>query len=127
MDVAEKRNVAKMKNDYVEQQTFAGIAAARRKKMLIRRLMLFFVFSACISYFMLSSILSQSSLLAEKVAQQKQLNKQLSDLKGQQQNLQQQIKDLNNDDYIAKLARKEYFLSKKNEIIFNIPDDGKKN
>ena len=32
---------------------------------------------------------------------------------------------LNDDDYIAKLARKEYFFSKKNEIIFNIPEDKK--
>ncbi len=33
---------------------------------------------------------------------------------------------LNDDDYIAKLARKEYFLSEKNEIIFSIPENKKK-
>ena len=33
---------------------------------------------------------------------------------------------LNDDEYIAKLARQEYFLSDKNEIIFSLPKkDGK--
>jgi len=46
-------------------------------------------------------------------------------LKNQQNSLKQEISNLNDDDYIAKLARKEYFLSNKDEIIFNIPDGNK--
>jgi cell division protein DivIC len=32
------------------------------------------------------------------------------------------IVKLNDDEYIAKLARKEYFLSNDNEIIFTLPE-----
>lgn len=66
-------------------------------------------------------------MLDQKVAQKKQLEKQLTELKNQQQILKDDIVKLNDDDYIAKLARKEYFLSDKNEIIFNLPDKGEKN
>ncbi len=40
--------------------------------------------------------------------------------------LKSQIIKLNDDEYIAKLARKEYFLSEDNEIIFAIPENDKK-
>ena len=36
--------------------------------------------------------------------------------------LKDEIVKLNDDDYIGKLARKEYFLSDDNEIIFTLPE-----
>lgn len=41
--------------------------------------------------------------------------------------LQEEIVKLNDDDYIAKLARRDYFLSENNEIIFNLPKEKGKN
>ena len=35
--------------------------------------------------------------------------------------MKEQVIKLNDDDYIAKLARKEYFLSESDEIIFTLP------
>lgn len=50
---------------------------------------------------------------------------QVRDIDKQQAMLRSEIKKLKDDDYIAKLARSEYFLSKKGEIIFNLPDSKK--
>jgi cell division protein DivIC len=108
----------------VKQQEYAGIASARKRKVLVRRLSLFFAFALFLSYFMVSNILSQASMLDQKVVQKKQLEGQLAGLKNQQQILKDNIVKLNDDDYIAKLARKEYFLSNKGEVIFNLPDKG---
>lgn len=47
-------------------------------------------------------------------------------MKDEQDSLNEQIKKLHNDDYIAKLARSEYYLSKDGEIIFNIPEENSK-
>lgn len=47
-------------------------------------------------------------------------------MKKKQDIYEEEIIKLNDDEYIAKLARREYFLSEKNEIIFNLPDDKKK-
>lgn len=76
---------------------------------------------------MISSTISQTAKLEEKVVQKKKLDNQLAELKKQEDILKEDIVKLNDDDYIAKLARKEYFFSEKNEIIFNIPEDKKEN
>ncbi|MED1471890.1 FtsB family cell division protein [Bacillus salipaludis] len=125
MSAVRKKNVAKIQSTYVEQQEFAEIATARKRKLVVRRLSLFLVFAIFVSYFMISSILTQASMIDEKKAQKKQLGHKLAELKKQQDILKEDIVKLNDDDYIAKLARKEYFFSKKNEIIFNIPEDKK--
>ncbi|WP_413304779.1 septum formation initiator family protein [Bacillus sp. 1P10SD] len=127
MGAEPKRNVSRIQSTYVQQQEYAEIASARKRKLLIRRLAMFIVFASLLSYFMISSTISQSAKLEAKIAQKKQLDQQLADLKKQQDILKEDIVKLNDDDYIAKLARKEYFFSEKNEIIFNIPEDKKEN
>jgi cell division protein DivIC len=125
MGAVRKKNIAKIQSTYVQQQEFSSLMSTKRKKRLFRRLLLFLIFVGFISYFMTSSILSQTSTLQAKVAQKKQLDTEFSGLKKQQEILKENIVKLNDDDYIAKLARKDYFFSNKNEIIFTIPDDKK--
>ncbi|MEH7300943.1 MULTISPECIES: FtsB family cell division protein [Neobacillus] len=127
MGAEPKRNVSRIQSTYVQQQEYAEIASARKRKLLIRRLSIFIVLASLLSYFMISSTISQSAKLEAKIAQKKQLDHQLADLKKKQDILKEDIVKLNDDDYIAKLARKEYFFSEKNEIIFNIPEDKKEN
>jgi cell division protein DivIC len=119
------KNIAKIQTTYVHQQEIAEIASARKRKLLFRRLSLFLVFAALISYLMITSFISQSSTLDKKVAQKKQLEQQMIKLKKQQEILKEDIVKLNDDDYLAKLARKEYFFSENGEIIFNIPEESK--
>ncbi|MDQ1143328.1 cell division protein DivIC [Bacillus sp. SORGH_AS 510] len=127
MGAEPNRNVSKMQTTYVKQQEYAEIASARKRKLLIRRLVLFFVLACVLSYSMISSSISQTAKLEAKIAQKKKLDHQLAELKKQEDILKENIVKLNDDDYIAKLARKEYFFSEKNEIIFNIPEDKKEN
>jgi cell division protein DivIC len=127
MGAEPKKSVSKIQTTYVEQQEFAEIASARKRKLLMRRLSLFFVFASLLSYLMISSYISQTTKLEAKVVQKKKLDHELSKLKKQQAILKEDIIKLNDDDYIGKLARKEYFFSEKNEVIFNIPDEKKEN
>ncbi|MEW9052973.1 MAG: septum formation initiator family protein [Neobacillus sp.] len=122
MSSVREKSVTKLQTTYVHQQEYAEIASARKKKLLIRRMSLFLVFSVLISYFIISGFISQTSSLEAKQAQKKQLTQELAQLKKKQEILKEDIVKLNDDDYIAKLARKEYFFSEKNEIIFSIPD-----
>ncbi|MDQ0202137.1 FtsB family cell division protein [Neobacillus ginsengisoli] len=125
MGAVREKNVAKIQSTYVKQQEYAEIATSRKRKLLFRRLSLFLAFAVFVSYFMVSSFITQASVIDAKKAQKKQLDKQLTALKKQQDVLKEDIVKLNDDNYIAKLARKEYFFSDKNEIIFNIPDKTK--
>ncbi|MEH7503632.1 septum formation initiator family protein [Neobacillus drentensis] len=123
MGAEQKKSVSKIQTTYVKQQEYAEIASARKKKLLARRLTMFLVLASILSYLMISSSISQTAKLKTKMAQKKELDHQLTELNTQQDILNENIIKLNDDDYIAKLARKEYFFSEKNEIIFNIPDE----
>lgn len=68
----------------------------------------------------------QVSLLHAKEKEKIALNKKSLAVAQDQKELKSTITKLHDDDYIAKLARSEYFLSEKGEIIFNIPDENDK-
>jgi cell division protein DivIC len=125
MGLEQKKSVSKIQTTYVKQQEYAEIASARKKKLLARRLTIFLVLASVLSYLMISSNISQTAKLDAKNAQMKELNHQMAELKTQQNILNENIIKLNDDEYIGKLARKEYFFSEKGEIIFNIPDEKK--
>jgi cell division protein DivIC len=125
MSVIRKRNIAKIENQYVQQREKAGIAETRKRKLLFRRLAVFALFASVISYLMISTFITQSAALDKKQAEKERLEQKLAGLQKKQEILDEEIVKLNDDEYIAKLARKEYFLSEKNEIIFNLPKEKK--
>jgi cell division protein DivIC len=125
MSVIRKRKIAKIENQYVQQRENAGIAETRKRKLLFRRLAVFALFATVISYLMISTFITQSAALDKKQAEKERLEQKLAGLQKKQEILDEEIVKLNDDEYIAKLARKEYFLSEKNEIIFNLPKEKK--
>ncbi|MHC0039272.1 FtsB family cell division protein [Pseudoneobacillus sp. C159] len=122
MSAERSRNITKLPTKYAEQQESMEKFSARRRKLLYRRLIAFFLVVGLVSFYMVSTYLTQASALEERTAKKEQLEKRLANLEKQQQILEEEIIKLNDDEYIAKLARKEYFLSEDNEIIFNLPE-----
>lgn len=122
MSVNEKKNVAKMQTSYVKQKEDATISAKRKRKLLYRRLAVFFAVAAAVSVLMITTLVSQSAALDEKLAEKKKLEDELAGLESEQVVLEEEIVKLNDDDYIAKLARKDYYLSEKSETIFVLPE-----
>ncbi len=114
-----------MENEYVRHQEHIHHSSSKRKKRLVRRLSLFFVLVLAISGFLVSTLISRTQVLEDKRAEKAQLEKKLEHLKDKQSALEEEIVKLNDDEYIAKLARRDYFLSDDGEIIFNIPEPDK--
>ena len=50
----------------------------------------------------------------------------LEDKNKEHSDLEQQIRQLNDDNYILRIARGEFFLSEEGELIFNLPDQEEK-
>lgn len=119
------RNIVSMDNAYTKQQSVKEKVLARRRKLLFRRLALFGVMAVLVSALLVSTLVSRNAQLAAKKEQKAKLEHQVRDIDKQQAMLRSEIKKLKDDNYIAKLARSEYFLSKKGEIIFNLPDSKK--
>lgn len=127
MGAVRKRNITQLQTGYAKQQLEAELQGSKKRIRLFRRLTVFFVFAVAISFFMISTLLSQSSTLADKIEEKEKYTKELDKLKQKEMMLEEEIVKLNDDEYIAKLARKEYFLSENNEIIFSLPNEKEKN
>jgi cell division protein DivIC len=106
----------------MQQQERQQQLSKRRKRGLVRRLVMFGLFAIISSAIMLTTYFSQSNALEERLKEQKKLEKQLTGLQKEEKLLKEEIVKLNDDEYIAKIARRDYFLSDDNEIIFNIKD-----
>lgn len=120
--MSRERNIRSMENAYVRQEEHKKKVSHHRKKRLFRRLALLFILALTISGFLVSTLISRASVLEEKQTQKAQLEAKLEKLERQQAILEEEIIKLNDDEYIAKLARRDYFLSDEGEIIFNIPE-----
>ena len=122
-------SVKTLNNDYVRSN--ANLAKQqqmkqRQKVLSRRRLAVFFVVAAAVCIVLVSTMVSQNARLAEKEAQITKVQEALMTVQEQKQMLELQIAKLQDDEYIAKLARKEYFLSEEGEIIFTIPKESDK-
>lgn len=120
-----RKNVTPMENEYVRHQEHMHQSSSKRKKRLVRRLAVFLVLVLAISGFLVSTLISRAQVLEDKRTEKAQLEKKLEHLKDKQTALEEEIVKLNDDEYIAKLARRDYFLSDEGEIIFNIPEPDK--
>ncbi|MFS8629693.1 MAG: septum formation initiator family protein [Bacillales bacterium] len=125
MGAIKQRKVTKIQSPYMEKHEEKTLRDARRKKLLIRRLTVFSIFAGIISYVLISSLISQHRTLEEMNRELLEAQEQLAEMKKQEEALRQEIVKLNDDEYLAKLARKELYVSKDGEIIFTIPDEKK--
>lgn len=126
MGVRRRRNVAEIRTPYNDYFTQEEKTIEKKRKLLFRRLTLFALVAIVTSYFVISSLFAQASTLEEKVAEKKDLEHKLTTLQKDREALEEEIEKLNDDEYLAKLARRDYFLSGEGEIIFNLPKETKK-
>ncbi|MEK5067622.1 FtsB family cell division protein [Sporosarcina sp. FSL K6-1508] len=118
--------VASIQTEYVRSLQKKETRKNARKVRLYRRLTVFAFAAAIILGGMTNMFINQKHALAAKELQKVETMAELEEVQEEKEILERQLVKLNDDDYIAKLARKEYFLSEKNEIIFSIPENKKK-
>ncbi|WP_342470680.1 septum formation initiator family protein [Ureibacillus sp. FSL K6-3587] len=117
------KNIRKIENDYVRTADRQMEKLTKRKIGLRRRLTTFFIIASVVIVSLISTLYNQNQRLSGKEAEKEKMLAELQEMKEEQERLKLQIKKLEDDEYIAKLARKEYFLSDDGEIIFTIPKD----
>lgn len=117
-----QKNYTKLDNDYVRSTDKAINRKIQSRKRKMRRIVFFSVIPVAIIVVLLNVLAHQNEQLATKEKKKVEVKQQLADLQEQQDMLNLQIKQLEDDEYIAKKLRKEYFLSEEDEIIFVIPE-----
>ncbi|EAD8885928.1 septum formation initiator family protein [Listeria monocytogenes] len=121
-----KSKVVRIENRYIKDTATMKKTRSRRRITLFRRLAFMAIIFAVVGGLLTITYTKQVLTLKEKKEKQVQVDKKMVAMKDEQDSLNEQIKKLHNDDYIAKLARSEYYLSKDGEIIFNIPEENSK-
>ncbi|MHA6260530.1 FtsB family cell division protein [Sporosarcina sp. CAU 1771] len=115
--------VAPIQTEYVRSLQKKEARFRARKVRLYRRLAVYAIAAMIILGTLTHTYFNQKQALAVKEQTKAELTVELSELKIEQEVLERQIVKLNDDDYLAKLARKNYFLSDRNEIIFSTPEN----
>ncbi|KAA0543704.1 septum formation initiator family protein [Bacillus sp. BGMRC 2118] len=123
MNTRSREKIKHIQSDYQKVVTQREKLVSHRRKGLIRRFSAFGIITAITGYFMISTFLSQDTAFENKLAEKEQLQNTLVQMQKDQGKLEEEIVKLNDDEYIAKIARRDYFLSDENEIIFSIPEE----
>ncbi|UOY91429.1 septum formation initiator family protein [Ectobacillus sp. JY-23] len=103
-------------------QTFSHTITTgnKSKKRLVRRLSLFFAFAFVVVVSVSFSLHKQSVAVEAQKKEIRSLSTKLKTLQTEEKKLHNEIKKLNDDDYIANIARRDYFFSKPGEVIIPI-------
>ena len=124
-DANRKEILHKLNNDNIDAANKEAKRLAKMRVARNRRLAVFFVMALFVIGFLGKTLMNQNERLEEKRQILKEREEELVEALETQELLKLQIAKLDDDEYITKLARKEYFLSEKGEIIFIIPDKTK--
>ncbi|PCK23661.1 cell division protein DIVIC [Bacillus pumilus] len=115
-----KRNIAQIQNDYQKQMEQQAQRLKRKRRGLLRRLTVFGVIVLMFAVLVTSALWSQSSALKEKEEKKVSLEKELKQLQTKQEDISDEIKKLKSKEYVLELARRDYYMSKKGEKIFDV-------
>ncbi|MGE7930531.1 FtsB family cell division protein [Lysinibacillus xylanilyticus] len=119
----DQQNYTKLDNDYVRNTDKAMNRKIQARKRKMRRIVFFAIAPVVIIAFLFNILLNQNETLAAKEQKKVEAKERLSGLKDERDSLNLKIKQLEDDEYIAKLLRKDYFLSEEDEIVFIMPDE----
>jgi cell division protein DivIC len=118
--------VTPIQTEYVRARERKEQIKKARKIRLYRRLAVFAVIAALIFGWMGWSLIEKNQAIAAKQEEKKAALAELEKLQEEGAALELELEKLDDPEYIAKLARKEYLLSEEGEIIFTLPDEEKK-
>lgn len=116
-------NVTKISNEFTETLTLEKKLARESKKKERRRFVFLLVIGALILLPMAKGVIENIFEIQQMETNLVEAKEQQKKMASENQQLQVSVGLLQEEDYIAKLARSRYYLSKDGEIIFSLPED----
>ncbi len=110
--VIEKKNPNSVKGHIIQTND--------NRKRLYRRLTVFLVFAFTIVVSVSVTFYQQNSSIKAREAKVEDMKKELEALTKEEKKLKGDIQKLNDEEYVLKIARRDYFFSGKGEIIFPV-------
>jgi len=114
--------VVRMINNYTKKSDNDRKKRKGENRVVMRRMATFggaMLLAAAVLILLAFNQKGQNEGLEEELAQTQAV---MDERVQEEKDLQQRIKQLNDDNYISRIARSEFFLSEEDEIIFNLPE-----
>lgn len=107
---------------YTEEKTLANIREQKRERLIRTRKAAIIIIGSLALFLTSLPLLKKHQQTVKYREEYEKSQQQLSELKELESDLEYQVTLLENEEYIAKLARSEYHLTKDNEVIFKFPE-----
>lgn len=114
--------VVRLLNNYTKKRDSEKKQLASESRVSRRRTMFFGSILLGIAIILLLVAFNQKQANEELYGEVLATTEVLEKKNKQHSDLEQQIRQLNDDNYILRIARSEFFLSEEGELIFNLPD-----
>ncbi|MDQ0257872.1 cell division protein DivIC [Evansella vedderi] len=116
-----KANIRRLTSEYMEKHSILQEQNLRRKKGLIRRLTVYGVLMVIFIAFIGNTLYNQQQTIQEQEKQKKVLEEELLVLQNTELDLREEIQLLHDPEYIAEIARRDFYLTKPGETLFQLP------
>ncbi|MFC4737774.1 septum formation initiator family protein [Bacillus daqingensis] len=121
MDGNRKTEIKKLTTEYMHRQEEMEEKRSRRMKGLKRRLSVFGAFMLLFVIIVSVTLYQQHSAIQDSERENQLLQEELEELQAEGSSLEEEIELLHDPEYIAELARRDFFLSKPGETLFQLP------
>jgi cell division protein DivIC len=115
--------VTRLNNQYTENKTLQSIREHKYKKFVKRRTTAIIVGGLLLVGAFTYPLVRGFAQVNELEEERELAMQELQALELHQEDLEYYIGLLENEEYVAKLARSEYYLTQDNEIVFSFPED----
>ncbi|WP_252313672.1 septum formation initiator family protein [Sinobaca sp. H24] len=121
------RKVTEINKSYVRQQEreqqLQDAIQSKRKKGLRRRLTAMAVTGSIIAVVLSVILITQWQTLHAKETERENLETQYTEMQAEEEQLRQDIENYHDLDYIAEVARSDYYFTKQNETLYKMPEE----
>lgn len=117
------QKVTKLSNEYTKQSDQNKKIKHLEQQVVRRRMKVFVPLLALPIIFISFTAFAQHQQNQELADELASTEQSLEDATAKEEQLLKQIERLNDDNYIARMARSEFYLSEEGEIIFNLLED----
>ena len=119
------KKVEQIGNQYTSQRNKQKQRNKMKMRIVRRRITVFGGILLAIILMLIIVLVLQKQSNSEDAAERKHKEEQFQKQQDEEIALKEKLNNLNDKDYIEKVARDDYYLSNKGEVIFRLPNDNK--